>query len=200
MRNLMTFKIFESESRYNYTMDDVKELPAFQLLKAVGYYDSSTDVMKRHMSMRLYNDVLELTDPTDNVIVYSSGYVRKTTPAHWTDSSQRVMKKFPNNGSLVTWNDQFLYVYDWTLKQFKKKGIDKYSDVDKSEFSDAEAILKYMYKIFDTNKDAAYRIYDGLKDEDKSKFLKRMKLTKKDFEERKKKYELGMNIVSKWLT
>ena len=152
------------------------------------------------MSMRLYNDVLELTDPSDNVIVYSSGYVRKTTPAHWTDSSQRVMKKFPNDGSLLTWNDQFLYVYDWTLKQFKKKGINKYSDVDKSEFSDAEAILKYMYKIFDTNKDVAYRIYDGLKDENKSKFLKRMKLTKKDFEERKKKYELGMNIVSKWLT
>jgi hypothetical protein len=200
MRNLMTFKIFESESRYNYTLDDVKELPAFQLLKAVGYYDSSTDVMKRHMSMRLYNDALELTDPNDNVIVYSSGYVRKTTPAHWTASSQRVMKKFPNDGSLLTWNNQFLYVYDWTLKQFKKKGIDKYSDVDKSEFSDSEAILKYMYKIFDTNKEVAYRIYDGLKDEDKSKFLKKMKLDKEDFEERKKKYELGMNIVSKWLT
>ena len=199
MRNLITFKIFESESGYNYTLDDVKELPVFQLLKAVGYYDSSTDVMKRHRSMRLYNDELELTDPNDNVIVYSNGYVRKTTPSYGNDSSQRVMKKFPNDGSLLTWNNQFLYVYDWTLKQFKKKGIDKYSDVDKSEFSDFESILKYMYRIFETNKGVVYRIYDGLKDDDKSKFLRKMKLDKKDFEERKKKYELGMNIISKWL-
>lgn len=195
----MTFKIFESGSNYNYTLDDVKELPSFQLLKAVGYYDSSTDVMKRHMNMRLYNDTLDLTDPTDNVMVYSNGYVRKTSPGHWTDSSQRVMKRFPNNGDLLTWSHQFLYIYDWTLKQFKKKDIDKYSNIDKSEFSDSGTILKYLYKIFDTDKELTYRIYDGLNDSDKSKFLKKIGVDKKDFEERKKKYELGMNIVSKWL-
>lgn len=196
----MTFKIFESESRYNYTMDDVRELPAFQLLKLVGYYDSSTEIIKRHMNMRLYNKELELDDPTDNVMVYSNGYVRRITKDRWGGGRPYVMKKFDDGNTIMRWNQQFLYIYDWTLKQFKKKGIDKYSDVDKSEFSDAESILKYMYKIFDSNRDVVYRIYDGLKDEDKSKFLKRMKLTKKDFEERKKKYELGMNIVSKWLT
>lgn len=98
MKNLITFKIFESRSNYNYTLDDVRKLPSFQLLKAVGYYESSTDVMKRHMNMRLYNDTLDLSDPRDNVMVYSNGYVRKNSPATYGDPNnfnQRVMKRFP---------------------------------------------------------------------------------------------------------
>lgn len=195
----MTFKLFES-SGHNYTLGDVKELPGYMLLLAVGYYETSTDVMKNHMNIRLYNDELGLMDPTDNVIVYANGYIRKNTPAWHRDSSQRVMKKFDGDDSLARWNDQFLYLYEWTLKQYKKKGIiSDYKGVDKSDFISGESAMQYMVKSYSGDPASIFNMYDSLDEPNRKKFIKGIKTSQKDFEDEKKKYEFSMNIVKNWV-
>ena len=200
MRNLMTFRLFESSTGHNYTFDDIKKLPGYMLLLAVGYYETSTDVMKKHMSMRLFNDELGLSDPTDNVIAYCNGYVRKTTPTWHKDSSQRVMKKFDGPDALVRWNDQFFYIYEWTLKQYKKHGIDsKYKGTNKSDFINGESAMKYMVKSYASDPATVFNMYDSLDEPNKKKFLRDIKNTKNDFEDEKRKYEFSMNIVKNWV-
>ena len=200
MRNLMTFRLFESSVGHNYTFDDIKKLPGYMLLLAVGYYETSTDVMKKHMSMRLYNDELGLSDPNDNVIAYCNGYIRKTTPTWHKDSSQRVMKKFDGDDNLKRWNDQFFYLYEWTLKQYKKKGIiSDYKGVHKDDFISGESAMKYMVKSYTRDPASIFSMYDSLDEPNKKKFLQAIKSNQKDFKDEKRKYEFSMNIVKNWV-
>jgi len=201
----MTFKLFESNS-HDYTYEDVKNLPGFLLLTAMGYYDSSTDVIKRHMNMRLYNKELDLDKPSNNIMVYSNGYVRRIpeTRQNWQGQflpgSPWIMKKFDGDDSLMRWNQQFLYIYDWTLKQYKKKGIDsKYGVIDKSVFSSNDKIIDYMIKNYSKNPGSVFLMSDLLNDEGMKKLLKGIKTDIKKFEDDKKKYKMGMNIFNKWL-
>lgn len=199
MKNLMTFKIFESEGQHGYEFDDIKKLPGYLLLLAIGYYDSSTNVMIKHMNMRLYNDELGMDDPSDNVVIYSNGCVRKISPS-WTGSMPYIMKKFGGNESLTRWNDQFMYIYNWTLKQYRKKGIDsKYKGINKSDFVSGESAIKYMTGAYNKDHSLVFSMYDSLEEPAKKVFLKSIKTTQKDFEDKKKKYEFSMNIVKNWI-
>ncbi len=196
----MTFKIFEESSNISYSFDDIKDLPGYMLLLAVGYYDSSTNVMRNHMNMRLYNDELGINNPSDNVVIYNNGYVRKISPS-WTGSIPHVMKKFDGDYGLARWNDQFMYIYDWTLKQYTKKGINsRYKEINKSDFVSGESVMKYMVKTYASDSASVFPIYDSLDEPNKKRFLEEIKTTKKDFENSKRKYELSMNIVKNWLT
>jgi hypothetical protein len=195
----MTFKLFESNS-HDYTYEDIKQLPGFLLLTAMGYYDSSTEIIKRHMNMRLYNKELGFDEPTDNVMVYSNGYVRRVAEDRWGGGRPRRMKKFDGDDSLMRWNQQFLYIYDWTLKQYKKKGIDsKYGVIDKSEFSSNDKIIDYMIKNYSKNPGSVFLMSDLLNDEGMKDLLKGIKTDIKKFEDAKKKYKIGMNILNKWI-
>ncbi len=195
----MTFRIFESYGE-KYSMDDIKELPAFKLLLAMGYYETSTPAMKKHMSVRLYNNELELDNPNDNIVVYSSGYIRRNTPTRYKPSNQSVRIKFDGDETLKRWNDQFLYVYDWTLKQYRKKGIvSKYGDIKKSEFVDSDSVIDFMVKKNAKDQTLIFSLYDSLGDDEKNKFIKKIKTTRKDFEDRIRKYRTAMNILDKWL-
>jgi hypothetical protein len=199
MRNLMTFKLFESSDQHMYEFDDIKKLPGYLLLLAIGYYDSSTNVMRNHMNMRLYNDELGIDDPSNNVVVYGNGYVRKISPS-WTGPMPHVMKKFDDDYGLARWNDQFMYIYDWSLKQYKKKGIaSRYKEINKSDFISGESVMKYMVGSYATDPASIFPMYDSLDEPNKKKFLKSIKTTEKDFENNKRKYELSMNIVKNWL-
>ena len=206
MRNLMTFKLFEETSNHDYSLEDIKKLPGYLLLVAIGYYDTSTTVIKKHMNMRLYNDELGFTDSNDNVMIYSNGYVRKvgSSMQDWQGNAlsgrPRVMKKFDGEDNLVRWNEQFLYLYDWTQKQYKKHGIDsKFNGIDKSDFMNAGSIMKYMIGTYQKNKAPVFSIYDSLSNQDKVKFLKGIKTTREEFEAAKKKYDDVMGALSSGL-
>lgn len=195
----MTFKIFESNF-HDYTLEDIKKLPGFLLLTAMGYYDSSTEIIKRHMNMRLYNKELGFDDPIDNVMVYSNGYVRRVTQDRWGGGRPRVMKKFDGEDTLMRWNQQFLYIYDWTLKQYKKKGINsKYGVIDKSEFTSNDKIIDYMVRNYSKNPGSIFLMSDLLNDEGMEDFLKKIKTDIKKFEDSKKKYKIGMKILNRWI-
>ena len=197
----MTFKIFEEYQQSKYSMEDIKELPAFKLLLAMGYYETSTPAMKKHMSIRLYNDELKFDNSNDNIVVYSSGYIRRNTPTWYKPSNQSVRIKFDGEETLKRWNDQFLYVYDWTLKQYKKKGIvSKYGDIKKSEFINTDSVIDFMANKNAKDPTLIFSLYDSLGDAEKSKFTKKIKTTRKDFENKMMKYRTSMNIISKWLT
>lgn len=196
--------MFESSADSDYSMDDIKKLPGFMLLLAIGYYESSTSVMKNHMTMRLYNSELSMEKPNDNVTVYSTGYVRRLSkrggPWGDTEPSIFVLKKFSPLNGMLTWNDQFLYIYEWTIKQFKKKGITKFNDIDTGQFINMKSIIDYMAKKNEIDKALVYKLYELLDAKGRNTFTKKIGVNRKDFEERKKKYDLGLNIVSKWLT
>ena len=201
----MTFKLFESNS-HDYTYEDIKQLPGFLLLTAMGYYDSSTDVIKRHMNMRLYNKELDLDRPSNNITVYSNGLVRRIpeTLRAWQGQflpgSPRIMKKFDGEDTLLRWNQQFLYIYDWTLKQYKKKGIRSiYGDIDKAQFNDNSKIADYMIKTYSKNPGSVFIMSDAIDEPTRKKFLKGIKLTNSEFEDKKEKYKKALNIFDKWL-
>jgi hypothetical protein len=205
MKNLMSFKLFESNS-HAYTYEDIKQLPGFLLLSAMGYYDSSTDVIKRHMNMRLYNKELDLDKPSNNIMVYSNGYVRRIpeTLTNWRGQAfpgtPRIMKKFDGENSLLRWQEQFLYIYDWTLKQYKKHSINsKYGIIDKSQFTNRDTIIDNMIENFPRNSATVYSIYDHLTEIERKKLLKGIKLTSDKFEENRGKYKMARGILNTWL-
>lgn len=205
MRNLMTFKLFEESSNHGYSLEDIKELPGYMLLLAVGYYDSSSEVIKKHMNMRLYNDELEMDTNSDNVMVYANGYVRRISPSQFIGGvgsigKPHIMKHFDGPDTLARWNDQFMYIYDWTLKQYKKKSIDsKYKGIDKSDFTSGESAMQYMVKSYAGDPASIFNMYDSLDEPNRKKFIKGIKTSQKDFDDEKKKYEFSMNIVKNWV-
>jgi hypothetical protein len=199
MRNLMTFKIFESQGFSSYGFGDIKKLPGYLLLVSIGYYDASTNAIKNHMNMRLYNKELGLDSIDKNIMVYSNGYVRKVIPGRW-DPKPYIMKKFDGENNLARWNEQFLYIYDWTQKQYEKQGINsQYKGINKSDFTSPESIIKYMIGAYSGNRSASFSIYDSLEDLDKEKFLKGIKTSKEEFEIAKEKYDRVIRTFSSGL-
>jgi len=89
MLNLKTFALFEANN-YNYTLDQVKGLPIFSILKSLGFEDSTTDRIWNNGNMRLYNAELDMNDPAECITIYGNGPVRKTV-RKWRGSAKEVL-------------------------------------------------------------------------------------------------------------
>ena len=186
MLNLKTFALFESNN-YNYTLDQVKGLPIFSILKSLGFEDSTTDRIWNNGNMRLYNAELDMNDPAECITIYGNGPVRKTV-RKWMNSAEgspHILRRFPPITSLEDWNIRFFYVLEWAKKRYKsRKGLVlDYSDKDSLNFG------KVMSDIYKQDIDAFVKIYNDMKDEAKELFFKEIGQSKSEFETNLDKYQ-----------
>ena len=190
MRNLQTFALFESSS-YNYTIDDVKKLPLFNLLEKQGFYDSTSPAIWRHGNMRIYNDVLYMNDPSECVTIYGNGPVRKTIKGMFGKGAPHILKNFNSNiSSIDDWNIRFAYLINWARKRYVKQGL----AFDLSKIPNIESYLESIYKedipIF-------MSMYKDLDPRSKELFLKKIGKTEDDLNKLVALYNRTTNIM-KW--
>jgi hypothetical protein len=190
MKNLQTFALFESSS-YNYTIDDVKKLPLFNLLEKLGFYDSTSPAIWGHGNMRIYNDVLYMNDPSECITIYGNGPVRKTIKGMFGKGAPHILKNFNSNiSSLTDWNIRFAYLVNWARKRYKKQGI----PFDLSKISNIESYLESIYKedipIF-------MNLYKDLDPRSKELFLKKIGKTEDDLYKLFALYN-RTNTIMKW--
>ena len=173
MKNLKTFALFESSS-YNYTIDDVKKLPLFNLLGKLGFYDSTTPVIWRHGNMRIYNDVLYMRDPSESITIYRNGPIRKTVNGMFGNGAPHILKRFNSNiSSLEDWNIRFAYLFNWARKRYAKQGL----SFDLSKIPNIES---YLESIYEEDISIFMSIYKDLDPRSKSLFLKKTGKTEDD--------------------
>ena len=190
MRNLQTFALFESSS-YNYTIDDVKKLPLFNLLEKLGFYDSTSPAIWGHGNMRIYNDVLYMNDPSECITIYGNGPVRKTVKGMFGTGAPHILKNFNSNiSSIGDWNIRFAYLVNWARKRYAKQGL----AFDLSKIPNIESYLESIYKedipIF-------MSIYKDLDPRSKELFLKKIGKTEDDLNKLVALYNKATNIM-KW--
>ena len=190
MKNLQTFALFESSS-YNYTIDDVKKLPLFNLLEKLGFYDSTSSTIWRHGNMRIYNDVLYMNDPSECITIYGNGPVRKTVKGMFGTGAPHILKNFNSNiSSIGDWNIRFAYLVNWARKRYAKQGL----AFDLSKIPNIESYLESIYKedipIF-------MSIYKDLDPRSKELFLKKIGKTEDDLNKLVALYNRTTNIM-KW--
>ena len=190
MKNLQTFALFESSS-YNYTIDDVKKLPLFNLLEKLGFYDSTSSTIWRHGNMRIYNDVLYMNDPSECITIYGNGPVRKTVKGMFGTGAPHILKNFNSNiSSIGDWNIRFAYLVNWARKRYAKQGL----AFDLSKIPNIESYLESIYKedipIF-------MSIYKDLDPRSKELFLKKIGKTEDDLNKLVALYNKATNIM-KW--
>jgi len=190
MKNLKTFALFESSS-YNYTIDDVKKLPLFNLLEKLGFYDSTSSTIWRHGNMRIYNDVLYMNDPSECITIYGNGPVRKTVKGMFGTGAPHILKNFNSNiSSIGDWNIRFAYLVNWARKRYAKQGL----AFDLSKIPNIESYLESIYKedipIF-------MSIYKDLDPRSKELFLKKIGKTEDDLNKLVALYNKATNIM-KW--
>lgn len=190
MKNLQTFALFESSS-YNYTIDDVKKLPLFNLLEKLGFYDSTSPVIWRHGNMRIYNDVLYMNDPSECITIYGNGPVRKTVKGMFGTGAPHILKNFNSNiSSIGDWNIRFAYLVNWARKRYAKQGL----AFDLSKIPNIESYLESIYKedipIF-------MSMYKDLDSRSKELFLKKIGKTEDDLNKLVALYNKATNIM-KW--
>ena len=190
MKNLQTFALFESSS-YNYTIDDVKKLPLFNLLEKLGFYDSTSSTIWRHGNMRIYNDVLYMNDPSECITIYGNGPVRKTVKGMFGTGAPHILKNFNSNiSSIGDWNIRFAYLVNWARKRYAKQGL----AFDLSKIPNIESYLESIYKedipIF-------MSIYKDLDQVSKELFLKKIGKTEDDLNKLVALYNKATNIM-KW--
>jgi hypothetical protein len=190
MKNLQTFALFESAS-YNYTIEDVKKLPLFNLLEKLGFYDSTSPVIWRHGNMRIYNDVLYMNDPSECITIYGNGPLRKTVKGMFGSGAPHILKNFYSNiSSLSDWNIRFAYLVSWARKRYAKQGL----AFDLSKIPNIESYLEAIYKedipIF-------MSIYKDLDQKSKELFLKKIGKTEDDLNKLFALYN-RTNTIMKW--
>lgn len=188
MKNLKTFALFESSS-YNYTIDDVKKLPLFNLLEKLGFYDSTSPVIWRHGNMRIYNDVLYMSDPSECITVYGNGPIRKTVKGMFGTGAPHILKNFNSNiSSLADWNARFAYLINWARKRYRKQGI----PFDLSRIPNIENYLESIYK---EDIETFMSIYKDLDLKSKESFLKKIGKTEEDLNKLVALYNRTNNIM-----
>jgi hypothetical protein len=174
MNNLKTFALFESSS-YNYTIDDVKKLPLFNLLEKLGFYDSTSPVIWRHGNMRIYNDVLYMNDPSDCITIYRNGPVRKTIKGMFGTGNPHILKNFNSNiSSLEDWNIRFVYLINWARKRYAKQGL----PFDLSKISN---IGNYLMSIYKEGIETFMDIYKNIDQKSKNEFLIKIGKNEEEF-------------------
>lgn len=174
MNNLKTFALFESSS-YNYTIDDVKKLPLFNLLEKLGFYDSTSPVIWRHGNMRIYNDVLYMNDPSDCITIYRNGPVRKTIRGMFGTGNQHILKNFNSNiSSLEDWNIRFVYLINWARKRYAKQGLP-------FDLSKIPNIGNYLMSIYKEGIGTFIDIYKNIDQKSKNEFLIKIGKNEEEF-------------------
>jgi len=188
MKNLQTFALFESSS-YNYTIDDVKRLPLFKLLEKLGFYDSTSSTIWRHGNMRIYNDVLYMSDPSECITIYGNGPVRKTIKGMFGKGAPHILKNFNSNiVSLADWNARFAYLVNWARKRYNKQGI----PFDLSKIPNIENYLESIYK---EDVEIFMGIYKDLDLKSKESFLKKIGKTEQDLNKLVSLYNRATDIM-----
>ena len=174
MNNLKTFALFESSS-YNYTIDDVKKLPLFNLLEKLGFYDSTSPVIWRHGNMRIYNDVLYMNDPSDCITIYRNGPVRKTIKGMFGTGNPHILKNFNSNiSSLEDWNVRFVYLINWARKRYAKQGLP-------FDLSKIPNIGNYLMSIYKEGIETFMDIYKNIDQKSKNEFLIKIGKNEEEF-------------------
>ena len=174
MNNLKTFALFESSS-YNYTIDDVKKLPLFNLLEKLGFYDSTSPVIWRHGNMRIYNDVLYMNDPSDCITIYRNGPVRKTVKGMFGTGNPHILKNFNSNiSSLEDWNIRFVYLINWARKRYAKQGLP-------FDLSKIPNIGNYLVSIYKEGIETFMDIYKNIDQKSKNEFLIKIGKNEEEF-------------------
>ena len=174
MNNLKTFALFES-SLYNYTIDDVKKLPLFNLLEKLGFYDSTSPVIWRHGNMRIYNDVLYMNDPSDCITIYRNGPVRKTIKGMFGTGNPHILKNFNSNiSSLEDWNIRFVYLINWARKRYAKQGLP-------FDLSKIPNIGNYLMSIYKEGIETFMDIYKNIDQKSKNEFLIKIGKNEEEF-------------------
>ena len=174
MNNLKTFALFESSS-YNYTIDDVKKLPLFNLLEKLGFYDSTSPVIWRHGNMRIYNDVLYMNDPSDCITIYRNGPVRKTIKGMFGTGNPHILKNFNSNiSSLEDWNIRFVYLINWARKRYAKQGLP-------FDLSKIPNIGNYLMSIYKEGIETFMDIYKNIDQKSKNEFLIKIGKNEEEF-------------------
>lgn len=190
MKNLKTFSLFESAS-YNYTIEDVKKLPLFNLLEKLGFYDSTSPVIWRHGNMRIYNDVLYMNDPSECITIYGNGPVRKTVKGMFGTGAPHILKNFNSNiSSLGDWNIRFAYLVNWSRKRYAKQGL----VFDLSKIPNIESYLESIYK---EDIQIFMNLYKDLDPRSKGLFLKKIGKTEDDLNKLFALYN-RTNTIMKW--
>ena len=186
MINIKTFALFEANS-YNYTREDVKKLPIFSILKAMGFEDSTTDRIWSHGNMRLYNSELDMDSPGECITIYENGPVRKTVGRYGEPNigNPHILKRFPQIKNLEDWNIRFLYVLEWARKRYKSR---KGRIIDYATGENGENLGKFLVDLHKTDIDAFYRVYSRLSEEEKKPFLSEIGQKKEEFEKNLEKY------------
>ena len=174
MNNLKTFALFES-SLYNYTIDDVKKLPLFNLLEKLGFYDSTSPVIWRHGNMRIYNDVLYMNDPSECITIYRNGPVRKTIKGMFGTGNPHILKNFNSNiSSLEDWNIRFVYLINWARKRYAKQGLP-------FDLSKIPNIGNYLMSIYKEGIETFMDIYKNIDQKSKNEFLIKIGKNEEEF-------------------
>ena len=174
MNNLKTFALFES-SLYNYTIDDVKKLPLFNLLEKLGFYDSTSPVIWRHGNMRIYNDVLYMNDPSECITIYRNGPVRKTIKGMFGTGNPHILKNFNSNiSSLEDWNIRFVYLINWARKRYAKQGLP-------FDLSKIPNIGNYLMSIYKEGIETFMDIYRNIDQKSKNEFLIKIGKNEEEF-------------------
>ena len=186
MKNIKSFSLFEANS-YSYSKDQVTSLPIFNILKSMGFEDSTTNAIWNHGNIRLYNDMLDMDDPSECITIYGNGPIRKTVTSGWNsdNGNQHILKRFSEIRTLEDWNERFFYILQWAKKRYKsRKGLVlDYSDKDSLNFG------KVMSDIYKQDIDAFVKIYNDMKDEAKELFFKEIGQSKSEFETNLDKYQ-----------
>jgi hypothetical protein len=190
MKNLKPFALFESSS-YNYTIDDVKKLPLFNLLEKLGFYDSTSATIWRHGNMRIYNDVLHMSDPAECITIYGNGPVRKTVKGMFGKGAPHILKNFNSNiSSLEDWNIRFAYLVNWARKRYAKQGL-------AFDLSKIPAIESYLEAIYKEDIQIFMNLYKDLDQVSKELFLKKISKTEDDLNKLFALYN-RTNTIMRW--
>ena len=183
MKNIKSFSLFESNG-YSYSKDQVTSLPIFGILKSMGFEDSTTNAIWNHGNIRLYNNMLDMNDPSECITIYGNGPIRKTVSG-FSGGNPHILKSFSEIRTLEDWNERFFYILQWAKKRYKsRKGlIFDYSDKDSLNFG------KVVSDIYKQDIDIFIKIYADMKDDAKELFLKEIGQTKSEFETNLDKYQ-----------
>ena len=186
MLNLKTFALFESNN-YNYTLDQVKGLPIFSILKSLGFEDSTTDRIWNNGNMRLYNAELDMNDPAECITIYGNGPVRKTV-RKWMNSAEgspHILRRFPPITSLEDWNIRFFYVLEWAKKRYKSR---KGRVIDYAPGGDEANFAKVIVDVYKSDFESFNKVYQRLSDGEKEIFLEAIGQSREEFEKNLDKY------------
>jgi hypothetical protein len=189
MKNLKTYQqLFESaKDDLGYGLDDVRKLPMYKALLALGWEDISTDRGENNMTIKLkhpkHGDYKYLT-------VQANGQVRTYFRGNyypWITYKMRpkIMRK-PGDlyKNVSDWNEPLLYLLSWTYKTMgmglNLKGIKKKIGGWKSgsEYSIPDDILidllEHMFKEGDP--EIFLSVYSNSDDDVKEKIAKRLNM------------------------